>query len=272
MSADGLTLELFAVHGSGDQLHAVEADESDPETVLVTLWLALREPPTGGARHLVGYRFRARVQLTRPLGERTVMDGALPTEEQVREQEIDTAIDWRRELGLPIERDLVAELVEEARMPDGRLYGQQVLSDEEEGWYRQVLEDKEAAGNFAKAWLAQQPADLDGHSWISWLDGGEYVQYVSGGAAELAAAAEAEGIRRLRVEPVRYAYRELDAFHTRVRRHLAANGVEIWRSGPDVRSNTVTLTIKGTAADVQQARRWATSVAPVDAVSITAIS
>ena len=275
VSADGLTLELAAVHGSGDQLHAVEADEFEDDTVVVTLWLASTDPPTGAARHLVGYPFRARVQLARPLGARTVMDGALPTEEQAREQEIDAAIEWRRELGLPVARGLVAELVEQARMPDGRLHGRQVLSDDEELWYRQVLEDKEAAANFAKGWLAQQPADLDGHSWITWAGGGDYVQYVTGGAgarAELVAAAAAEGIRRLRVETVRYAYRELDAFHTRLRTHLADCGVTIWRSGPDVRTNTVTLSISGDTAGLEQARRWAKSVAPDDAVTISLVS
>ena len=272
VSGDGLTLEIAAVHGNGEQLHAVEADESGPDTIVVTMWLAWTDPPTGGARTLEGYRFRARVQLARPLGTRAVIDGALPTEEQVREREIESAIAWRSQLGLTAERDLVAELVEEARMPDGRLYGQQVLSDAEELWYRQVLEDKEAAANFAKAWLAEQPAELDAHSWITWEDGGDYVQYVTGGADALAAAAQQAGIRRLRVEPVRYAYRELDAFHTRVRERLAANGVMIWRSGPDVRSNTVQLTISGDPADLEQARRWAKSVAPEDAVTILPIS
>ncbi|HEX4017713.1 MAG TPA: hypothetical protein VHX15_13345 [Frankiaceae bacterium] len=271
-SADGLTLELAAVHGSGDHLHAVESDESDPDNVVVTLWLAFAEPPSGASRNLVGYPFRARVQLARPLGARTVTDGALPTEEQVREQEIDAATEWRRELGLPLDRGLVAELVEEARMPDGRLYGQQVLSDTEELWYRQVLEDKEAAANFAKAWLSEQPADLDGHAWITWLDGGEFLQYVTGGADELAAAADEAGIRRLRVETVRYAYRELDAFHTRVREHLAANGIDIWRSGPDERSNTVKLNVNGDPGTLEQARRWARSVAPEDAVTILPVS
>ncbi len=266
-------LEVAAVHGSGDQLHAVEADESDPETVLVTLWLAWSEPPGPGRfRHLVGYPFRARVPLARPLGERAVMDGALPTEAQVREQEVAATIAWRSELGLPVGRDLVAELVDEARMPDGRLHGQQVLSDDEERWYRRVLENKEAAANFAKAWLAEQDADLDAHSWITWVGGGDFVQYVTGGAAELAAAARRAGIRRLRVETVRYAYRELDAFHTRVRECLAANGVTVWRSGPDVRSNTVQLSISGDPAAVEQARRWAKSVAPADAVRIIAVS
>jgi hypothetical protein len=272
VSGDGLTLEIAAVHGSGDQLHALEADESDPDTVTVTMWLAWTDPPAGGARTLQGYPFRARVQLARPLGGRAVIDGALPTEAQLRDQEIETATAWRRELGLPVDRHLVAELVDEARMPDGRLYGQQVLSDAEEHWYRQLLEDKEAAANFAKSWLNEQPADLDGHSWITWVDGGDYVQYVTGGGAELAAAGREAGIRRLRVEQVRYTYRELDAFHTRLRERLAANGVTIWRSGPDVRSNTVEINISGDPAELEQARRWAKSVAPEDAVNISPLS
>lgn len=213
--ADGQTLEISSVHGSGDRLHSLEADESDADVVVVTMRLAFAEPPQPyGFRTAIGYPFRARVRLARPLAGRAAVDGALGTQEQVREQELETAVRWRAELGLPTDRRLVAGLVDQSRMPDGRLYGQEVMSDDEQVWYRQALDDKEAAANFAKGWLAAQTEDLDGHAEITWNDGGDFVQYVTRGAEELRAAAAAAGIRRLRVEPVAYAYRQLDRVHT----------------------------------------------------------
>ncbi len=262
----GTTLEVHGVHGVGDQLHAVEVDEYDPDCVLVTLWLAQTDPPVTGVRPAIGYPFRARVTLSRPLGSRVAVDGALGTESEVRAAELAAAITWRSEMGLPTERELVAQLVDDARMPDGRLYGNEVLSDEESLWYRQALADKEAAANFAKGWLAAQEEDLDAHAEITWYQGGEFVQYVTGRAAELRAAAEREGIRRLRVEPVRYTYRQLDRFADDVRERLVAAGIDLLRSGPDVRSNTVAITIRG---DADLARQVAAERAPFDAVTIT---
>jgi hypothetical protein len=268
---DGQTLEVHAVHGAGEQLHSLEADESDPHLVVVTVTLAFRDPPSGGARTLIGYPFRARVRLRRPLDGRMALDGALGTDAQVREQELQSAVRWRAEIGLPIDRELVEQLVDDARMPDGRLYGTEVMSDEEQRWYAQAQRDKEEAADFAKRWLAEQAADLDAHGEITWYEGGEFVQYVAGGpraADALRSAADHSGVRRLRVVPVTYTYRELDRFHADARKVLLAGGVQVQRSGPDVRSNTVSFMIFGDLVEQERARRLARTAAPDDAVTI----
>jgi hypothetical protein len=268
---DGQTLEVHAVHGAGEQLHSLEVDESDPHLVVVTVMLAFSDPPSGGARTLIGYPFRARVRLRRPLAGRMALDGALGTDAQVREQELQNAVRWRAEIGLPIDRELVEQLVDDARMPDGRLYGNEVMSDDEQRWYAQAQRDKEEAANFAKLWLAEQPADLDAHSEITWYGGGEFVQYVAAGpegAQALRAAAEQSGVRRLRVVAVTYTYRELDRFHADAREALLAGGVRVQRSGPDVRSNTVSFMIRGDLAEQERARNLAEAAVPADAVTI----
>jgi hypothetical protein len=268
---DGQTLEVHAVHGSGEQLHALEVDESDPHLLVVTVVLAFTDPPTGGARHAIGYPFRARIRLSRPLAGRMALDGALGTDAQVREQELQSVIRWRAEVGLPIGRELVEQLVDDARMPDGRLYGHEVMSDDEQRWYAQAQRDKEAAADFAKGWLAVQDADLDAHSEITWYEGGEFVQYLAAGpegVEALRGAAERNDIRRLRVVPVTYTYRELDRFHADARAALLAGGVQVQRSGPDVRSNTVSFMILGDLAEQERARRLARDGVPADAISI----
>ncbi len=268
---DDLTLEITAVYGAGEQLHSARVDESDPHLVAVTLELAWIEPPDGRPRIAVAYPFRTRVALGRPLAGRMAVDGALTSDDDLREEELARVIRWRAELGLPIERDLVQRLVDDERMPDGRLHGREVLSDDEKLWWRQALQDKEAAADFAKGWLAVQDADLDGHGEVTWFDGGHYVQYLAtgeAGADEMRAAAEAAGIVRLKVVTVRYPYRELDALHTAVRKRLAAGGVDVRRSGPEVSSNTVRVMVGGGLREVEQARTLAAEVAPPEAVSI----
>ncbi len=261
--ADGQTLEVTAAHGFGERLSAVEADESAADTILVTVSVAFAEPPTSAPRPAVAFPFRVRVRLARPLGERRALDGALGTEDEVRAEEIAAATRWRAGLGLPTDPDLVAALVDDARMPDGRLYGSEVMSDDEHLWYREAQEQKEAAANFAKAWLAVQDQDLDAHGEITWAGGGEWVQYVSDRAVELRVDADAAGIQRLRVEQVRYPYRRLDRFQADIRDALAAADIAVAASSVDVRTNTVAFLVD---ADPEAAARIAADVAPQDAV------
>ena len=268
---DDLTLEVAAVHGAGEELHSAQVDESDPHVIVVTLELAWAEPPDGRPRIAVAYPFRTRVTLSRPLAGRMAVDGALEPDDVVREEELARVIRWRAELGLPIDRDLVERLVDDERMPDGRLHGREVLSDDEKLWWRQALQDKEAAADFVKGWLAVQDADLDAHGEVTWYDGGHYVQYLAAGesgADELRTAADEAGLTRLKVVTVRYPYRELDALHTAVRERLAAGGVDVRRSGPEVSSNTVRVVVGGGLREVERARSLAAEVVPPDAVSI----
>jgi hypothetical protein len=262
---DGQTLEIHGVRGYGDQVHDIEVDEADPSFLLVTVWLAFSEPPTPAPRIAVAYPFRTRYRLKQPADGRPAMDGALGAEEDVRAEELALATSWRTKMGLPAEPELVAELVDEARMPDGRLHGSEVMNDDEHAWYRESLEQKEAAANFAKKWLAEQSEDLDGHAEITWFNGGEYVQYVTAKADELRAAAAAEGIARLRVQTVRYVYRELSRLQTAVHEHLLHAGIGVYSSTIDVRSNTVIFKVKD---DVDWAQRVAYVIAPTDAVTI----
>jgi hypothetical protein len=262
---DGQTLEIHAVRGDGDQVHDIEVDEANPDFLLVTVWVAFSEPPTPAPRIAVAYPFRARHRLHTPFDGRPAMDGALGSEEDVRGQELARVTNWRRRMGLPIEPELVDELIDDARMPDGRVHGSEVMSDAENAWYRESLEQKEAAVNFAKNWLAEQPEDLDGHAEITWLGGGDYVQYVTAKADELRAAADADGIQRLRVETVRYPYRELSRLQTAVHEHLLHAGIGVLSSWIDVRSNTVIFKVSD---DVDWAQRVAYVIAPTDAVTI----
>ena len=266
---DGQTLEVTATHGFGEQLHALEADESSDDTVLLTVRVAFAQPPSSAPRPAVAYPFRARLRLQRPLAGRTATDGALGTEDDVRAEELAAATRWRAGLGLPTDPELVAALVEDARMPDGRLHGSEVMSDDEQVWYRDAMERKEAAVNFAKDWLAVQDGDLDAHGELTWLGGGEWVQYVTARADDLRADAEAAGIQRLRVELVRYPYRELDRVQAAVRDALTAVGIRVAASSVDVRTNTVVFLVDD---DPAAAARIAADVAPQDAVRFSRTS
>lgn len=100
---DDVTLEIRALHGNWNHVAALEVDEAEDDLVRLTLVLADNKPRPGGTymRTAGGYQVRLRALLSRPLGDRAVVDMARPMAEEVRRAAVDAAVKRRADVGLP---------------------------------------------------------------------------------------------------------------------------------------------------------------------------
>lgn len=247
---DGETLEVRALHGNWNHVARLEVDESADDLVRLTLLLADNEPPRGGTWHTAeGYRVRTRTRLSRPLGDRRVVDMARPTPDQVRRATIERAARQRADVGLADDEPTVVALLDALAAGDPDVVGDETgiaLTRAEAAQVAEIRREVEETATFIRGWIANGHSAVDAGSIRTWgADGGGYVAQIADEqlADELRAALRSGGFARWSVRAVRYSEAELRPLIRQSMDLLREAGFDVRGAGLDTRGNRVRVHI-----------------------------
>jgi hypothetical protein len=237
------------MHGNWNHFAGLDVDESDADLVVVTMRLALNEPPRGGhmMRTAEGYAFRARVRLERPLGDRRVVDGARPTLEQARADEIRSAVLGRRRHGLDAREEHATHLVDALAAGEPGIVRHWTgfpLTVTENEQVLQVQREMDELRDAGYAWVRDGHEHLHAGSIHGWQPETMIFQVTDDTAAEeLRSALAATGWTRFEVRTVRYSEEQLQPLIRRAMDLLREAGFDVRGGGLDTTGNRVQVRI-----------------------------